>query len=139
SRSCCNTFCFTFFSCCVLSCKTFFFSAFCFFFCFSSCCTFCFHAFLFRPTRRSSDLISSRCSAPTAPAPTPSLRDGRSMTSPSRSEEHTSELQSRFDLVCRLLLGKKNPQRDIITVEYVRCMQMTGMRAYSSSESLLSS
>src|SRR5699024_11242436 len=29
----------------------------------------------------------------------------RSMT---RSEEHTSELQSRFDLVCRLLLEKKN-------------------------------
>src|SRR5699024_12526708 len=25
-----------------------------------------------------------------------------------RSEEHTSELQSRFDLVCRLLLDKKN-------------------------------
>src|SRR5699024_10343325 len=25
----------------------------------------------------------------------------------SRSEEHTSELQSRFDIVCRLLLGKK--------------------------------
>src|SRR5699024_176001 len=33
-----------------------------------------------------------------------------------RSEEHTSELQSRFDLVCRLLLEKKNasatPQLD---------------------------
>src|SRR5207249_10878444 len=28
-----------------------------------------------------------------------------------RSEEHTSELQSRFDLVCRLLLEKKNPVR----------------------------
>src|SRR5699024_12790716 len=28
--------------------------------------------------------------------------------SSSRSEEHTSELQSRFDLVCRLLLDKKN-------------------------------
>src|SRR5699024_11659922 len=28
-----------------------------------------------------------------------------------RSEEHTSELQSRFDLVCRLLLEKKN-ERD---------------------------
>src|SRR5699024_11644604 len=28
-----------------------------------------------------------------------------------RSEEHTSELQSRFDLVCRLLLEKK--KRDI--------------------------
>src|SRR5699024_11754393 len=27
---------------------------------------------------------------------------------PHRSEEHTSELQSRFDLVCRLLLEKKN-------------------------------
>src|SRR5699024_12461358 len=28
-----------------------------------------------------------------------------------RSEEHTSELQSRFDLVCRLLLEKKNQRR----------------------------
>src|SRR5207249_12312701 len=27
-----------------------------------------------------------------------------------RSEEHTSELQSRFDLVCRLLLEKKNEE-----------------------------
>src|SRR5699024_11883574 len=27
-----------------------------------------------------------------------------------RSEEHTSELQSRFDLVCRLLLEKKNTE-----------------------------
>src|SRR5699024_11817282 len=27
-----------------------------------------------------------------------------------RSEEHTSELQSRFDLVCRLLLAKKNKE-----------------------------
>src|SRR5438067_7121038 len=26
-----------------------------------------------------------------------------------RSEEHTSELQSRFDLVCRLLLEQKKP------------------------------
>src|SRR5207249_9119077 len=28
-----------------------------------------------------------------------------------RSEEHTSELQSRFDLVCRLLLEKKKKKR----------------------------
>src|SRR5438067_4965843 len=28
-----------------------------------------------------------------------------------RSEEHTSELQSRFDLVCRLLLEKKNKNK----------------------------
>src|SRR5207247_8350690 len=34
------------------------------------------------------------------------------MNSPgcTRSEEHTSELQSRVDLVCRLLLEKKNKQ-----------------------------
>src|ERR1041385_9300363 len=30
------------------------------------------------------------------------------MTARDRSEEHTSELQSRLHLVCRLLLGKKN-------------------------------
>src|SRR6266513_6444864 len=32
---------------------------------------------------------------------------GRRSKRPVRSEEHTSELQSRFDLVCRLLLEKK--------------------------------
>src|SRR2546429_5042606 len=47
-----------------------------------------------------------------------------------RSEEHTSELQSRLHLVCRLLLGKKNTglldyllpklrSRTGITVQYV--------------------
>src|SRR5699024_11723169 len=38
----------------------------------------------------------------------PSMSVGRVQT-PIRSEEHTSELQSRFELVCRLLLEKKNP------------------------------
>src|SRR5207249_9646062 len=37
------------------------------------------------------------------PRPRASLRG----TDRARSEEHTSELQSRFDLVCRLLLEKK--------------------------------
>src|SRR5438874_6036682 len=32
-----------------------------------------------------------------------------------RSEEHTSELQSRRDLVCRLLLEKKKKKNTIIT------------------------
>src|SRR5438105_15377840 len=32
---------------------------------------------------------------------------GRALFRPTRSEEHTSELQSRVDLVCRLLLEKK--------------------------------
>src|SRR5699024_11535755 len=31
-----------------------------------------------------------------------------------RSEEHTSELQSRFDLVCRLLLEKNKPSNEEI-------------------------
>src|SRR5699024_12777146 len=36
------------------------------------------------------------------------LEHGRLAGTIRRSEEHTSELQSRFDLVCRLLLEKKN-------------------------------
>src|SRR5699024_12244688 len=64
------------------------------------------------PTRRSSDLI--RPSAYSSPS---SLRGSvvqlpwsaasSSVLVRPRSEEHTSELQSRFDLVCRLLLEKK--------------------------------
>src|SRR5699024_11233558 len=41
----------------------------------------------------------------------PHLRNicaSRSSRDDNRSEEHTSELQSRFDLVCRLLLENKN-------------------------------
>src|SRR6266403_3961658 len=34
---------------------------------------------------------------------------------PVRSEEHTSELQSRRDLVCRLLLEKKKKDQDAST------------------------
>src|SRR5437868_15444511 len=34
-----------------------------------------------------------------------------------RSEEHTSELQSRFDLVCRLLLEKKKKKKKRIILE----------------------
>src|SRR5699024_11454271 len=36
------------------------------------------------------------------------IADVREHQHPGRSEEHTSELQSRFDLVCRLLLEKQN-------------------------------
>src|SRR5688572_32544491 len=88
------------------------------------------------PTRRSSDLGPSgqllvRCRRRTRPAaalfvrgsalPTavPLARDGPEQTdqqpkprtprpSGRRSEEHTSELQSQSNLVCRLLLEKKN-------------------------------
>src|SRR2546429_6659022 len=35
-----------------------------------------------------------------------------------RSEEHTSELQSRLHLVCRLLLEKKKKQQHVIPTQY---------------------
>src|SRR3712207_7322525 len=42
------------------------------------------------------------------PGPLFDLEDGRGHEVTLRSEEHTSELQSRQYLVCRLLLEKKN-------------------------------
>src|SRR5207249_11382892 len=53
---------------------------------------------------------SPTCSPPNHTRTAPSTTT-RSTTRSRRSEEHTSELQSRFDLVCRLLLEKKNRQR----------------------------
>src|SRR5438105_11455635 len=60
------------------------------------------------PTRRSSDL------GPGAEHCDP-WRRGPSHV-PDRSEEHTSELQSRVDLVCRLLLEKKKKNSTTMTV-----------------------
>src|SRR5207249_10818561 len=40
--------------------------------------------------------------APTSPNPQDSLGEVLRQAGENRSEEHTSELQSRFDLVCRL-------------------------------------
>src|SRR5207249_7462238 len=40
-----------------------------------------------------------------------SVNKQAALTAHMRSEEHTSELQSRFDLVCRLLLEKKKKKR----------------------------
>src|ERR1041385_9422068 len=42
----------------------------------------------------------------------------------SRSEEHTSELQSRLHLVCRLLLEKKNNIHDCCSRGATRCYSM---------------
>src|SRR5699024_12750798 len=52
---------------------------------------------------------SSRWSGPEPDPPDPPDPPGPTAGSGARrrSEEHTSELQSRFDLVCRLLLEKK--------------------------------
>src|SRR5439155_23129412 len=78
------------------------------------------------PTRRSSDLVSGAscrrsgraASSAHRPRPPSVSRRGPSQSSPTRlaasarSEEHTSELQSRGHLVCRLLLEKKNHKID---------------------------
>src|SRR2546422_1117108 len=50
-----------------------------------------------------------------APSWMPQLR--RNLRQGHRSEEHTSELQSRLHLVCRLLLEKKKKTNDATTVE----------------------
>src|SRR4029434_9568252 len=39
-----------------------------------------------------------------------------------RSEEHTSELQSHLNLVCRLLLEKKNEEREDHSVSRTICV-----------------
>src|SRR5437867_8245883 len=51
------------------------------------------------PARPARCAAASRAGATTARCP------------PERSEEHTSELQSPYDLVCRLLLEKKNSEQ----------------------------
>src|SRR5689334_24051999 len=87
------------------------------------------------PTRRSSDLpVLQRSRSPASHAPSPLTAvkispRGTTLTTPAttspststamltahsgtpRSEEHTSELQSQFHLVCRLLLEKKKKQQ----------------------------
>src|SRR2546422_7670414 len=53
----------------------------------------------------------SRSTSLSPPSSSPSrARRGRTLPSTRRSEEHTSELQSRLHLVCRLLLEKKKQQ-----------------------------
>src|SRR5438094_2893613 len=43
------------------------------------------------------------------------------LAGPERSEEHTSELQSPYDLVCRLLLEKKKSITDIFVDDLLPC------------------
>ena len=51
--------------------------------------------------------IRDREAIPTIPAAKPSIPSIKFTQLIQRSEEHTSELQSHSDLVCRLLLEKK--------------------------------
>src|SRR2546427_1621636 len=83
---------------------------------------------LFRSSRRTSELrrvslqtmVDSRTAQKERGPPSPRIPSGRvgdtrGLSGPrsflNRSEEHTSELQSQSNLVCRLLLEKKNRQR----------------------------
>src|SRR5438309_2252987 len=62
--------------------------------------------------KNSSGSITANFRAPQAPARKRAAVVAASAASfqPLRSEEHTSELQSQFHLVCRLLLEKKKAQ-----------------------------
>src|SRR5437588_4950176 len=61
------------------------------------------------PTRRSSDLGVGGTHATRVTLRPATPEDCRQVW---RSEEHTSELQSHSDLVCRLLLEKKKSRQD---------------------------
>src|SRR5260221_10671306 len=61
---------------------------------------------LFRSAMPSVNLAYTAERSPKTSAHSPRLNLSRA-----RSEEHTSELQSHSDLVCRLLLEKKKPAR----------------------------
>src|SRR5439155_26117355 len=78
------------------------------------------------PTRRSSDLPSTNCvvkSAITKRAASSNLAgSGSGPPRKLRSEEHTSELQSRGHLVCRLLLEKKKKKKKKNNSKYSRQM-----------------
>src|SRR2546430_13430655 len=75
-----------------------------------------------RSISQSADLMTSRlCSMTSSEAPpSSSFRNALS-----RSEEHTSELQSQSNLVCRLLLEKKNYQHSYDSTftphPYIQC------------------
>src|SRR2546429_7068859 len=71
-----------------------------------------------RPFCRSRTRSPSPCGLSSCSVLSPSLLHGLVLDVVWRSEEHTSELQSRLHLVCRLLLEKKkNPPRPLLTNE----------------------
>src|SRR5260370_23056691 len=70
---------------------------------------------------RSHGLADRRCGTPALAAGACAMRRRACRQLPGRSEEHTSELQSHLNLVCRLLLEKKKKiiiksQKDAVIV-----------------------
>src|SRR2546422_6412050 len=87
---------------------------------------------LFRSDRRASERRG----------PPPLARQRAQQVCRERSEEHTSELQSRLHLVCRLLLEKKNTGRGEISPttsephpEHRRALQITPIYCIGSTAS----
>src|SRR5689334_24575274 len=64
-----------------------------------------FRSFFWMPSKEKSAIISSSVMISRSP---PGLQPSSARK---RSEEHTSELQSQFHLVCRLLLEKKKKKK----------------------------
>src|SRR2546430_2979890 len=68
--------------------------------------------------------LNLRLQHPTLPVST-ALQDARISLHDSRSEEHTSELQSQSNLVCRLLLEKKKNNTYTSSVKSARNIHMS--------------
>src|SRR5688572_31131091 len=84
----------------------------------------------FLPT--SLPMVDRRCCGVTSPPspllPLPLLRFDAAASS--RSEEHTSELQSQSNLVCRLLLEKKKKKKKNNTMTEQHKMQISTCNAH---------
>src|SRR3982751_3566911 len=101
----------------------------------SSCFPGCFFLMIRRPPRstlfpyttlfRSSGGLAARCGGVVARR--------RACAAAGRSEEHTSELQSRSDLVCRLLLEKKNDSPIVYATQFNSVTRCTATLAPSTS------
>src|SRR5215471_20428389 len=79
---------------------------------FSSFCFFFFFLMIRRPPRSTLFPYTTLFRSPGARTVPGLLRVPDLHADPRRSEEHTSELQSRRDLVCRLLLEKKKKKQN---------------------------
>src|SRR5438132_5016720 len=77
---------------------------------------------LFRSRPAWRDALGESRRHPAMPAPVL----GTARRAAVRSEEHTSELQSHSDLVCRLLLEKKKKAAPRTTSAYPECRSRTG-------------
>src|SRR5687768_17938916 len=81
---------------------------------------------LFRSLTRVSRAASIMLAAPPTLTASKAARSGALIspamwtTASARSEEHTSELQSRLHLVCRLLLEKKKKKQNTKQAQYIQ-------------------